>query len=110
MSDHMDAEPTAWRGAVGSSPAIMAASASDRGKNVEKVPVSTIVAVHVRYGFWRDGTHQIGTGGVSQGARFSTDAHQRLNRKEGFSELKDFPRFFHDSCHETQKNTMFHSV
>ena len=67
MSDHMDAEPTAWRGAIGSSPAIMAASASDRGKIVEKVPVSTIVAVHVRYGFWRDGTHQIGTGGVSQG-------------------------------------------
>ena len=85
--------------------------ASDRGKIVENhrkqrddaLSLTSKAVAGPGYG-------KVWHGGSLTGTLFSTDPTLSLSRKDGFSELRNFPRFFHDSCHETQKITMFHYV
>ena len=85
--------------------------ASDRGKIVEnhrkqRDDVLSLTSKAVAGPGYGKARH----GGILTGTQFSTDPHLGMSWNGGFSELRNFPRFFHDSCHETQKITMFHSV
>ena len=89
----------------------MPALASDRGKIVENhrkqrddaLSLTSKAIAGPEYGKVRH------IGSLTR-TLFSTDPPLGLSWRGGFSELRNFPRFFHDSCHETQKITMFHSV
>ena len=75
----------------------MQSLASDRGKIVENhrkqrddaLSLTSKAVAGPGYG-------KVRRGSSLTGAQFSTDPHLGLSRKDGFFELKNFPRFFHD--------------
>ena len=92
-------------------PVKMPVLASDRGKIVENHRKQRDDALSLTSkAVAGPGDGKVRHGGSLTGTLFSTDPNLGLSWKGGFSELRNFPRFFHDSCHETQKNTMFHDV